>query len=147
MLKQDLGSRIVEEGPAEHCPAPVALQICHQSRMHTLGRYRVMTSLAGPFYYHTQRDVMFFSVDVADDYPIHKTPLLRSQKAELDILETVPVLDSEWPESPVEKGDRRMITRWIVSLILVASKQSKYYGENPSLVERKMALKLLPTVS
>jgi hypothetical protein len=106
MLKQDLGSRIVEEGPVEQCPAPVALQICQQSRMHTLSRYRVMTSLAGPFYYNPQRDVIFFSIDVADDYPIHMPFLDRYHKTELNTLETVLVLDSEWPESPVEKGFR-----------------------------------------
>ncbi|KAH8598430.1 hypothetical protein B0O99DRAFT_615115 [Bisporella sp. PMI_857] len=107
MLKEDLGSRIVEDGPVEHCPAPVALQICQQSRMHTLSRYRVMTSLAGPFYYHPQRDVIFFSVDVADDYPMHIPFLDRYHKTELNTLETVLVLESEWPDSPRKRGTGR----------------------------------------
>ena len=103
MLKLDLGSRVTEQGPVEQCPAPVALQICQQSRMHTLSQYRLMTSLAGHFYYHPQRDVIWFSVDVADDYPIHMPILERYHKTELDTFETVLVLSSEWPKSPMEK--------------------------------------------
>ena len=108
MLKQNLGSRIVEERSVEYCPAPIALQICHQSRMHTLSRYRVMISLASSFYYHPQRDVIFFSIDVADDYPIHMPFLIRYHQTELNTLETVLVLDSEWPESPMEKRHGQM---------------------------------------
>jgi len=106
MVKLDLGCRIVESEPVEQCPAPVALQVCQQSRIHTLSRYRVMTSLAGPFYYHPQRDVVWFSVDVADDYPTNMPILERYHKTELNTLETVLVLRYEWPELPVEKGFR-----------------------------------------
>lgn len=106
LLKQDLGSRIVEQGPVEQCLAPVALQICHQSRMHTLSRYRLMTSLAGPFYYNPQRDVIFFTIDVTDDYYQHMPFLDRYHKTELNTLETLLVLDSEWPESAEERSHR-----------------------------------------
>jgi len=121
MLKLDLGSRVTEQGPVEQCLAPVALQICQQSRMHTLSQYCLMTSLAGHFYYHPQRDVIWFSVDVADDYPIHMPILERCHKTELDTFETVLVLSSEWPESPMEKDPNLegWIIQWIIFLILV----------------------------
>lgn len=106
MLKEDLGSRILEDSPVEHCPDPVALQVCHQSRMHTLSRYRVIASLASPFYYHPQRDVIFFSVDFADDYDIHMPYLERYHETQLNTVETVLVMDAEWPDAPMEEEPR-----------------------------------------
>ncbi|CAG8978003.1 hypothetical protein HYALB_00000672 [Hymenoscyphus albidus] len=103
MLRQEIGCRVVEEGPMEQCPDPVALRICHQSRMHTLKRYRLMPSLARPFYYHPRRDILLLTVDVADDYPMHMPVLQRYHGTELNYLETILVSDGAWPETEAEK--------------------------------------------
>lgn len=109
MLREDLAARVVECHPVEHCPDPVALQICRQSRMHTLSRYRVMKSLAWPFYYHPQRDVIFLSVDTTDDYPEHMPVLERYHHTELNTLETALVLNGEWPIAPWDTGSTHVL--------------------------------------
>ena len=103
---EDIGCRIVENRPVEKCDPPVALQICALSRTHTLRHYRVMDSLAGNFYFSPSRDVISFSVDVADDYPVHFPMLETYHHVELNLIQNVLVVDSEWPEVPRGRNDR-----------------------------------------
>jgi hypothetical protein len=54
-------SKAVEEGPLVRCRSPVSLQVCRESRVHTLSQYRRMEHAAaneGSFYFNPYRDVL-----------------------------------------------------------------------------------------
>lgn len=101
LIRKGLEGRVPEERRAEKRRDPVALRVCHQSRMHTLKRYRLMPSLAEPFYYHPQRDIFYITIAIADDYDEHMPHLLQYHGTELNHLETVLVY--EWSETRAEK--------------------------------------------
>ena len=104
MLRQpDVGTRIVDEEPFEACPDPVALYVCRQSRLHTLRKYQVVKALGGRFYYYPQRDVIHFSVDVADEYETYMPFLEQYHHKELNDIQTFMVIDDSWPQSLAEK--------------------------------------------
>jgi hypothetical protein len=70
MLEVDFGSRVVEQDPDVRCHPPLSLQVCHESRMHTLSQYRRMEHAAakqGCFYFNPCRDVLWLSADFTDE--------------------------------------------------------------------------------
>lgn len=62
-------SKAVQEGLLVYCRPPVSLQVCKESRMHTLSQYRPMEHAAakeGSFYFNPSRDVLWLSTDFTD---------------------------------------------------------------------------------
>jgi len=101
LLEKDFGSRVVEESPVQKCRPPVALQVCHESREHTLSQYRIMVhtiSRAGSFYFNPYCDVLWFSLDFTDE-PSYLQDLERCYSEQLNAIETILVEEIEWIEN------------------------------------------------
>jgi 2EXR family len=70
LLEEDFGTRVVEGEPLETSAPPVALQVCQESRTHTLIQYRIMEhtrSRQGSFYFNPRRDMLWLSFDFTDE--------------------------------------------------------------------------------
>jgi hypothetical protein len=94
-------SKVVEEGPSVHCRPPASLQVCRESRMHTLTPYRRMEHTAakqGSFYFNPCRDVLWLSGDFTDE-PDYLEHLTRCYGEQLNGFETLLVEESAWLES------------------------------------------------
>ncbi|KAH6714732.1 hypothetical protein BKA61DRAFT_362552 [Leptodontidium sp. MPI-SDFR-AT-0119] len=79
-LEEDFGSTIVEGQPLERCPPPVTLQVCKESRKHTLSQYRVMehtNSKLGSFCFNPSRDILWFQ------FRLHRRPWASSRSRAL----------------------------------------------------------------
>ena len=100
VLKSDFESRVVEGGPNEFCDPPVSLRVCHESRKHTLSRYRRMEHSAakeGSFYYNPRADVLWLSADFTDE-PQYLDDLVRCYGAQLDNIHILLAEESELEE-------------------------------------------------
>lgn len=67
---EHFGSRVVEQDPRVRCGPPVALHVCHESRIYTLSQYQRIEHTAakqGSFYFNPYRDVMWLSIDFTDE--------------------------------------------------------------------------------
>jgi hypothetical protein len=94
-------SKAVEEGPLVYCRPPVSLQVCHESRMHTLSQYRRMEHTAakeGSFYFNPSRDVLWLSTDFTD-VPEYLEQLTRHYGDQLNGIEALLVGESQWAET------------------------------------------------
>lgn len=98
LLQQDFGTRILEGERSEECPPPVAVQVCHESRKHTLSQYHIVESMAGPFYVNPYRDVLWLSMDLTDE-PECLQDLIRYHEREINTFTTVLVEEHEWAEN------------------------------------------------
>jgi hypothetical protein len=90
--------RILEDGPLEECPDPIALQVCHESRIHTLRKYTCMQHSklsTRAFYLYPGRDIIWLNTDVTDD-PIYVGELRHHYSSQLGRIERVLVEDYEW---------------------------------------------------
>jgi hypothetical protein len=71
LLRTDFSSRPLETpSPLEKCPFPIALQICQESRMHTLKRYALVQHPDLPecaFYFNSRQDLLWLSGDISSD--------------------------------------------------------------------------------
>jgi hypothetical protein len=100
ILKADFGSRVVEGGPNEFCDPPVSLQVCHESRKHTLTGYRRMKHSAatkGSFYFNPHTDVLWLSADFTDR-PQYLDDLVRCYGPQLDNIHILLAEESELEE-------------------------------------------------
>ena len=98
---KDLGSRTMKKGLFEHCPNPITLWICQESRKHTLNHYMLMEhsqTTAGSFYFSPSRDVLFLTMDYTDD-PYYSDQLEQFYKGQLNHIRTVLVLDRKWVDT------------------------------------------------
>jgi hypothetical protein len=103
-LECDFGHKILEEGPVEECPLPVALRVCHESRQHTLTQYILIqhAKLEASFYFNPYRDSLWFSMDFTDE-PSYLRELKRYYGGQLGKFRTVLVDEGDWTEfSPAE---------------------------------------------
>ncbi|CRG82926.1 hypothetical protein PISL3812_00273 [Talaromyces islandicus] len=69
-LKHNIGIRILQDKAMEDCPNPVALQVCNESRRHTLRKYTALRHAefkAGSFYFSPSDDILWFSHDFTDE--------------------------------------------------------------------------------
>jgi hypothetical protein len=98
LLEQDFGTRTLGGNRFEECPPPVALQVCHESRKHTLSQYHTVESMAGPFYVNPYRDILWLSMDLTDE-PECLQDLIRYHERELNTFTTVLVEEYEWAEN------------------------------------------------
>jgi hypothetical protein len=60
-LGEDLVAMAMDDRPLEYCTNPVALQMCHEARMHTLTQYASLSHLitsAGSFYFDWNYDLL-----------------------------------------------------------------------------------------
>jgi hypothetical protein len=98
-LECDFGHKILEEGPVEECPLPVALRVCHESRQHTLTQYILMqhAQLEASFYFNPYRDSLWFSMDFTDE-PRYLRELKRYYGGQLGQFRTVLVDEGDWTE-------------------------------------------------
>jgi hypothetical protein len=98
---------VMKKGPFEHCSDPIALQVCKESREHTLSRYMSMQHLEtkeGSFYFSPSRDVLLLSVDYTngyytDDVMYYSNELKRFYNGQLNYIKTVLVLHHKWVET------------------------------------------------
>jgi hypothetical protein len=98
MLEVDFGSRVVAQDPDVRCHPPVSLQVCHESRMHTLSQYRRMEHAAakqGCFYFNPCRDVLWLSADFTDE-PRYLEHLTRYYGEQLNGIKTLLAEEFEW---------------------------------------------------
>ncbi|KIM99159.1 hypothetical protein OIDMADRAFT_181579 [Oidiodendron maius Zn] len=94
-------SKAVEEGPLVHCRPPVSLQVCRESRMHTLSHYRRIEHTAakeGSFYFNPYRDVLWLSTDFTD-VPEYLQQLTQCYGEQLNGIETLLVGEAQWDET------------------------------------------------
>lgn len=103
-LKGDLGCRVLEEGPFEKFPEPVALQVCQESRRHTLTPYLHLShayTLAGSFYFSPSRDVLYLmGVGDDEDEYCRLDELQACYGHQLNNFETVLVDETDWARVP-----------------------------------------------
>lgn len=94
------GWRILDSPPLEQCPHPVALQVCHESRHHTLKEYTAMQhtkSTLGSFYFSPNRDFLWFCIDFTDE-PKRVDDLKAFYGNQLQNFKRVLVMDIVWTE-------------------------------------------------
>jgi hypothetical protein len=87
-----------DEEPLEACPDPVALQVCHESRVHTLSRYIKMqhNDLENLFFYMDPRvDMLWLSEDASDNVDKYKE-LQTYYGNQLDSISHVLIQEPEW---------------------------------------------------
>ncbi|EEA18494.1 hypothetical protein PMAA_102690 [Talaromyces marneffei ATCC 18224] len=99
LLQLDFTSRPVETpSPLEKCSSPIALQICQESRWHTLKTYVLIQHLDLPewsFYFNPRQDLLWLSGDIASDTKRLKQ-LQSSYQASIHHFKTLLVEDTEW---------------------------------------------------
>ena len=101
LLEGDFGTRIIEGKPLERCPPLMALQVCRESRSHTLSQYRIIEhkrSRQGSFYFNPYRDVLWLSFDFTDE-PEYLRDLQHCYGEQLNAIETLLVEEIEWNNS------------------------------------------------
>ncbi|QKX54090.1 uncharacterized protein TRUGW13939_01173 [Talaromyces rugulosus] len=100
-LKGDLGSRSLDDKPLEQCQNPIALQVCHISRQHTLKKYtpfRHAEFNAGSFYFDPQSDIIWLSQDFTDE-PHNMENITDAYGSQLQSIRNVLVEEFEWNDS------------------------------------------------
>jgi hypothetical protein len=97
LLEQDFGTRSLEGERSEECP-PIALQVCLESRKHTLSQYHIVESMAGLFHVNPYRDVLWLSMELTDE-PERLQDLMRYHERELNTFTTVLIEEYEWVEN------------------------------------------------
>ncbi|KAH6704089.1 hypothetical protein BKA61DRAFT_450808, partial [Leptodontidium sp. MPI-SDFR-AT-0119] len=113
LLDVNFGTRIIEQGPAESCPPPVSLYVCHESRKHTLKQYRLMehtNAKAGSFYFNPRHDVLWFSFDFTDELD-YLRDLLRCYGEQLNDIESVLIEEAEWEELTPARYKSKYLSR------------------------------------
>jgi hypothetical protein len=113
-LKEDLIVRTLFEEPLEFCPNPVALQVCRESRKHTLTQYTLVSHAytpAGSFYFSSYRDLLYlcFTYMEVRNYSEH---LQENYGAQLSKFETVLVEDFIWEEATPTKYTTAFLTNF-----------------------------------
>jgi hypothetical protein len=76
----------------------MALQVCHESRKHTLSQYYIVESIASPFYVNPYRDVLWLSMDLTDE-PECLQDLMCYYEGELNTFTAVLIEEHEWAEN------------------------------------------------
>ncbi|KAA8644941.1 hypothetical protein EYZ11_009315 [Aspergillus tanneri] len=99
LLGADFSCRHLEiRSPVEHCLPPIALWICHESRVHTLKQY---TLIQHPdlsecsFYFSPRRDLLWLSCDITSETE-RLDELQASYGASLDNFRALLAEDTEW---------------------------------------------------
>ena len=91
---------MLEDGPLEDCPHPVALQVCRESRQHTLRQY-VATQhrefKAGSFFFSPYRDVLFLTLDFTDE-PSHLREVEHHYGSQLKNINAVLLEEVDWTQ-------------------------------------------------
>lgn len=97
-LQTKFDSRIMEDQPLEKCLDPIALQVCHESRAHTIRHFTTIQHSkldTWPFYFNRRSDILWLNTDVTDE--LTTLDGLRDYYGrQLDQIERVFVLQSEW---------------------------------------------------
>ncbi|QKX57720.1 uncharacterized protein TRUGW13939_04839 [Talaromyces rugulosus] len=99
ILRADFSSRPLERpSPLEECPFPIALQICQESRIHTLKTYALVQHPDLPectFYFNPRQDLLWLSGDISSDTERLKE-LQASYQAFINLLRILLVEETEW---------------------------------------------------
>ncbi|KIM99846.1 hypothetical protein OIDMADRAFT_55744 [Oidiodendron maius Zn] len=100
LLKTDFGANRTLDNvrPVEHCPPPVALLVCQESRRYTLSQYCLMQhakSAAYSFFLNPSRDTLWFCRELTGQ-PECQRDLRLSYGEQLDKITTVLVEEAEW---------------------------------------------------
>lgn len=100
LLKTDFGGdrSLDDKGPFEKCPPPIALQICQESRHHTLSQYRVIQNsvpAAHLFFFNPSRDILWLCRELTGQ-PKCLHDLKLTYGGQLDCITTVLVEEAEW---------------------------------------------------
>lgn len=99
LLKMDFGgSRLLYEAkPLEQCPPPIALQVCRESREHTLIDYHIMQHSQWPysFFFNPSRDILWPSRDLNEE-PGCRRDLQSYYGRQLDKFSTLLIEEAEW---------------------------------------------------
>ncbi|KAF5014959.1 hypothetical protein F66182_13874 [Fusarium sp. NRRL 66182] len=99
LLQSDFTSRPVETpSPIEKCSFPIALQICQESRRHTLKTYVVIQHSNLPecsFYFNPRQDLLWLSGDISSDIERLKE-LQPAYQASIHHFKILLVEDVEW---------------------------------------------------
>ncbi|CRG88240.1 Proto-oncogene tyrosine-protein kinase ROS [Talaromyces islandicus] len=99
LLRTNFSSRPVETpSPLEKCSFPIALQICQESRMHTLKTYALVQHPDLPecaFYFNPRQDLLWFSCDIASDTK-RLMELQDSYQTSINQFRILLVEDTEW---------------------------------------------------
>jgi hypothetical protein len=103
LLKTDFGGDRTLDNvrPLEHCPPPVALWVCQESRGHTLSQYRTMQhaeSTTYSFFFNPSCDILWFCRELTGQ-PKCQRDLQLSYGGQLDTITTVLVEEAEWAYS------------------------------------------------
>ncbi|KIM93445.1 hypothetical protein OIDMADRAFT_61594 [Oidiodendron maius Zn] len=99
-LKTDFGGdrSLDNKGPFEKCLHPTALQICQESRNHTLSRYRVIQNsvpAANLLFFSLSRDILWLCRELTGQ-PKCLDDLKRTYGRQLDCITTLLVEEAEW---------------------------------------------------
>jgi hypothetical protein len=99
LLQSNFSSRPVETpSPLEKCLFPIALQICQESRLHTLETYVLIQHPDLPecsFYFNPRQDLLWLSGDIASDTE-RLEELQSSYQTSIDRFKILLVEDVEW---------------------------------------------------
>ncbi|CRG91089.1 Vacuolar protein sorting-associated protein 3 [Talaromyces islandicus] len=99
LLRTNFSTRPLEvSSPLEKCPYPIALQICHESRLHTLKTYALVQHPDLPecaFYFNPRQDLLWLSGDISSDTE-RLEELRASYQTFLNQFRILLVEESEW---------------------------------------------------
>lgn len=97
----NIGSRNTWDRPFEDCPGPSSLQICHESRAHTLRHFACMIDSkvdSHSFYFNPRCDVLWLCTDITDEGAEKVAELRQHYGRQLGLIQNVLVEELNWEE-------------------------------------------------
>ncbi|KAL4744327.1 hypothetical protein BDW72DRAFT_199701 [Aspergillus terricola var. indicus] len=123
LLRRVFSSRPLEtRSPLEECPPPIALWICHESRMHTLKDYALIQHPDLPecsFYFNPRHDLLWLRCDITSDSKLLKE-LQASYLNSLTQFRILLVEDTEWEGWDLSSSLALSILPALQTVVLIA---------------------------